>query len=68
MEGIVVPHINFQDNDGCIRMIEDPQTGVYAMLDEEAHLPSGTDKGYVEKLHKRYGEDGISPNDAYKMV
>jgi myosin V len=42
--------IEFYDNQPCIDLIED-RVGILAMLDEECHVPQGSDQGFVKKLH-----------------
>eukprot|EP00127_Corallochytrium_limacisporum_P002284 Clim_evm72s109 gene=Clim_evmTU72s109 len=48
-EGINFSKIDFYDNQPCIEMIEG-RLGVLQLLDEESKLPSGTDKGFAQKL------------------
>lgn len=50
-------HITFEDNDGCIKLIEATNQSIIGMINEEVRLPKGTDKAIVEKLtaaHKQH--------------
>lgn len=47
--------LDFPDNADCVALLQDKQTGVFAMLDEECVVPGGSNRGYTLKLVKRYG-------------
>eukprot|EP00808_Paulinella_micropora_P026915 g54243.t1 len=60
-EGIEVGEVSFVDNLECLALIEENNAklgkqGILAMLDEEVNLPKGSDEGYINKLHDKYGE------------
>eukprot|EP00124_Ichthyophonus_hoferi_P004680 Ihof_evm2s546 gene=Ihof_evmTU2s546 len=47
--------IDFYDNQPCIDLIED-RVGVLSLLDEEARLPSGKDKNFLDKMKANHGK------------
>ena len=57
-EGVDVAHIDFEDNQACLDLIEAKKVGIFAMMDEEIVTPKGSDEGFLSKLKKRYGERG----------
>ena len=58
-------HIAFPDNKKCLSLIES-KGGIIKMLDEECKLPRGSDKGFTNKLWKKYSENNyIKENKKY---
>jgi myosin-7 len=51
-EGINVEKIKWVDNQACLDTIEKPPNCVLKLLDDECKFPKGTDKGFLEKMHK----------------
>lgn len=54
-EGVPLQHVEFQDNDMVLKLIEG-RTGLMALLNEEAHRPKGSDKAFVNKVLQKYKE------------
>jgi myosin heavy subunit len=55
-EGIDASSITFQDNVGCVRLIDQRNTGIFALLDEEVVVPRGSDVKFVSRLHTTFDE------------
>ncbi|CAE7824712.1 myoI, partial [Symbiodinium microadriaticum] len=55
-EGIDSSSITFQDNIGCVRLIDLKNTGSFALLDEEVVVPRGSDAKFVSRLHTTFDE------------
>ncbi|KAJ1512880.1 Myosin type-2 heavy chain 1 [Coelomomyces lativittatus] len=45
--------IEFNDNQPCIQLIEG-KLGILALLDEDSRMPSGSDKGLIDKLYANF--------------
>lgn len=50
LEGIKVPPISFKDTSEVLGLIEDRTRGIYALLDEQNRLPTGSDKSFLSKV------------------
>ncbi|GMH53810.1 hypothetical protein TL16_g01533 [Triparma laevis f. inornata] len=48
--------IEFPDNQDVLDLIQGRPDGILAMLDDECRLPKGSDKKWVGRLYKQYGE------------
>ena len=55
-EDIDASSITFQDNIGCVRLIDQKNTGIFALLDEEVVVPRGSDAKFVSRLHTTFDE------------
>ena len=55
-EGIDCTEIKFQDNQGCLDLIEKSRVGIFAKLDEELIVPNGSDQGFIRKCHQAFGD------------
>lgn len=53
-EGITFEEIEYLTNDDCIEVIEDPKTGIFALLDEESKMPQANDKRFTTQVHERH--------------
>lgn len=52
-EGIPLKHVEFQDNELVLKLIEG-RTGLMSLLNEEAYRPKGSDKAFVNKVLQKY--------------
>uniref|UniRef100_A0A6B2KWU6 Myosin motor domain-containing protein n=1 Tax=Arcella intermedia TaxID=1963864 RepID=A0A6B2KWU6_9EUKA len=62
-ENVPWEKITFQDNSGCIDLIEKPG-GILAALDEECRLPKGNDDAFLNKITQKHKSNvwfGINP-------
>lgn len=55
-EGIRVDPIEYLNNDDAIELIEDPKTGIFALLDEETKMPQANDKRFTTTVHDKHGK------------
>lgn len=65
-EGIDWAHVDFEDNQSCVDLIEQKMpkgVGLLSLLDEECVFPKATDETYGEKLHANLGSH---PNFSFK--
>ena len=57
-QGIAVPRIDFEDNTPCLALLEQPRTGIFALLDEEVNLPRGSDVAFLRKVTSGHSAHG----------
>ena len=57
-EGIACEGISFQDNKGCVRLIDLKGAGIFGFLDEEIMLPKGSEEKFMKKLHHVFDDTG----------
>lgn len=57
LEGLPVDEISYQDNIGCVRLIDLRGGGIFAYLDEEVTIPKGTDEKFISKLNSIFDEN-----------
>lgn len=50
-ECLQLKQIDFQDNTDCLQLIERPNTGILALLDEESKLPKSSPFHFTEQVH-----------------
>ncbi|OQR72193.1 myosin heavy chain 95F-like [Tropilaelaps mercedesae] len=50
-EGLGVKRIAYTDNADCIELLEAKNTGIFELLDEESHLPTGTASHFTSQVH-----------------
>jgi myosin heavy subunit len=55
-EDIDSSNIVYQNNIGCVRLIDMKNTGIFALLDEEVVVPRGSDAKFVARLHTTFDE------------
>lgn len=55
-EGLPLDDITYQDNLGCVRLIDLRGAGLFAYLDEECSVPKGSDEKFVSKLNLLFDE------------
>ena len=55
-EEIDSSNIVYQNNIGCVRLIDQKNTGIFALLDEEVVVPRGSDTKFVARLHSTFDE------------
>jgi len=55
-EGIVIPGSSFVDNQPCLDLLEAKATGIFSMLDEEIHVPRGSDEGVLQKILTKHAQ------------
>ena len=53
-EGVTVPRTDFEDNGPTLELLEKKNTGIFAMIDEEIHVPKGSDDGFLHKAISAY--------------
>ncbi|XP_050509251.1 myosin heavy chain 95F isoform X2 [Diabrotica virgifera virgifera] len=56
-EGLVVPEIQFVDNQDCIDLIETKNKGILTLLDEESKLPKSSYTHFTEEIHKTWPKE-----------
>jgi len=49
-EGIQCPQVTFPNNQACLQLFEAPKTGLFALLDEECSVKTGTSAGYTNNV------------------
>jgi myosin heavy subunit len=59
-EGIQYNKIDFKDNQIVLDLIETRPAGIFAILDEVSKFPNGTDKQFIDEMHKK-----LEKNPAY---
>jgi len=64
-EDVVVEAVNFNDNQGCIDLIEKTPSGIFPLLDEELVLPKASDLHFAEKLKEAQGKN---PNFTFRKI
>ena len=65
-EGIDCEDITFQDNIGCVKLIDAKNPlGIFCMLDEEGVVPRGSDAKFVNRMHTTYDEGKTTKNNYY---
>jgi myosin heavy subunit len=65
-EGIDCEGITFQDNIGCVKLIDAKNPiGIFCMLDEEGVVPRGSDTKFVNRMHATYDENKASKSKYY---
>ena len=50
-EGVMTPTIEYSDNQLCIELIDQKNTGIIDMIAEEIRLPKGTDTNLLSRMH-----------------
>ena len=58
--------LDFPDNSESVELLQDPKTGLFAMLDEECVVPSGSDKGFCNKIIAKHGNGQSKRFEAIK--
>ncbi|XP_028968775.1 unconventional myosin-VI [Galendromus occidentalis] len=53
-EGLGVKRIAYTDNSDCIDLLEAKNTGIFEILDEESHLPTGTAAHFTSQVHSTH--------------
>ncbi|CRG95016.1 myosin C, putative, partial [Plasmodium gallinaceum] len=53
-EGIKWNPLDFPDNKDCVDILESKPFGIFSMLDEECHIPSGKDKTFCSKIATKH--------------
>ena len=64
-EDIDTSNITFQDNIGCLHLIDKKATGILSILDEEGVVPRGSDQKFVSRLHSQFDENEKTKNPYY---
>lgn len=65
-EGIDCEGITFQDNIGCVKLIDARNpVGIFSTLDEEGVLSRPSDTKFVNRLHQQYDENKTTKNEYY---
>ncbi|CRH01782.1 myosin C, putative [Plasmodium relictum] len=62
-EGIKWNPLDFPDNKDCVDILESKPFGIFSMLDEECHIPSGKDKTFCSKITTKH-----TNNKRFKVV
>uniref|UniRef100_A0A8C3ADV9 Myosin IXb n=1 Tax=Cyclopterus lumpus TaxID=8103 RepID=A0A8C3ADV9_CYCLU len=58
-EGITWQTIDYTDNSGCIQLISQKSTGLFALLDKESNVPRATDETLLDKLKQQHGDNHL---------
>jgi len=67
-EGVPWKDIEFQDNQGCINMLEKPPNGILRLLDSQCKAPTPSEQGFCTELNKVHGKsEYIKPTRKQKM-
>ena len=53
-EGIPLQNVEFEDNERVLAVLEGRSTGVMALLNEECHIPGGSDRSFVQKVLRQH--------------
>ena len=65
-EGIDCEGITFQDNIGCVKLIDARNpVGIFSTLDEEGVLSRPSDTKFVNRMHSQYDENKATKNSYY---
>jgi myosin-5 len=65
-EGIECEGIAFQDNLGCVRLIDSRNPlGIFSMLDEEGVMPRSSDAKFIARVHSHFDENKITKSAYY---
>lgn len=64
-DGVNCDDISYQDNLGCIRLIDLKGASIFALLDEEVIIPQGSEDKLVAKLHQTFDESPTSRSAFY---
>jgi myosin heavy subunit len=64
-EEVDASSIEYVNNIGCLRLIDQKNTGVFAMLDEEVVVPRGSDTKFVTRLHTTFDESAATKSNYY---
>jgi myosin heavy subunit len=65
-EGIDCEGITFQDNIGCVRLIDARNpVGIFSTLDEEGVLSRPSDQKFVNRMHSQYEENKATKSEYY---
>ena len=66
-EGVDCSGISYQDNLGCVKVIDGPKnTGIFSYLDEECVVPNGSDEKLLAKLNTAFSSSGVSHTEYFK--
>ncbi len=65
LEGLPIDDISFQDNIGCVRLIDLRGAGIFAYLDEEVAVPKGSDEKFVSKINQIFDENANTKSVFY---
>ena len=55
-EGIDVASIGFRDNDAQVQLMDGRPFGMLSLLEEECHVPRGSDLGFLGKVDEQHGK------------
>jgi myosin heavy subunit len=64
-DGVSCDEVAYQDNLGCVRLIDLKGAGIFSFLDEEILLPKGSDEKFVNKLHQVFDESANTKSTYY---
>eukprot|EP01038_Epipyxis_sp_PR26KG_P015212 gene15212-20491_t len=57
--------IMFEDNIGCVRLIDQKNAGIFAFLDEESIVPKGSDEKFVSKINQIFDENNATKSQYF---
>jgi len=67
-EGVPWKDIEFQDNAGCIAMLEKPPNGVVRLLDSQCKTPNATESTFCKELNRVHAKaDFLVPTRKHRM-
>ena len=64
-EGIACDGISFQDNKGCVRLVDLKGASIFGFLDEEIMVPKGSEEKLMKKLHHYFDETAGTKSPYY---
>ena len=68
-EGVPWKDIEYQDNQGCIAMLEKPPNGVLRLLDSQCKAPTPTEQNFCKELNKLHAKaDFLVPTRKQRMT
>ena len=68
-ESVPWKDIEFQDNQGCIAMLEKPPNGILRLLDSQCKAPNPTEQNFCKELNKTHAKaDFIVPTRKQRMT
>ena len=57
-EGVTYTPVEFQDNEGCIELLEKPPNGILRLLDSQCKTPKATDMKFCTSIYDEHAKPG----------
>jgi myosin heavy subunit len=68
LEGVPCDDITYQDNIGCVKLIDAKGASLFACLDDECKVGGGSDDKYAGKLHQIFDESNATKSGYYGRI